>query len=275
MTFLLPLLLLTVSTLTSQAQTFESDFEIFWPENMLVIDVRAPLVEGQVLPVRRLQTENLVKQNLSEITLRAVSHIVVDFQGTIWDYALQSPSLYSYLLTLNEKLILDFSRSNAEFTRLLTRFSLPLTHLTQPFVQHDRPLRIRGSLDLQSGDDITGLIVYAVGQYPVHGENTVDRVRPSLFPRLLDESTEVIFSRDNVDPDILRRQPAVVFSTSLAEAPYRQRIGTRPMRTTLRAVYGRYRNDLILLDDDVNRLLSSENGIRVLREGRIVIIIGG
>lgn len=275
MTFLLPLLILTVSTLTSQAQTFESDFEIFWPENMLVINVRAPLVEGQVLPVRRLQTENLVKQNLSEITLRAVSHIVVDFQGTIWDYALQSPSLYAYLLTLNEKLILDFSRSNAEFTRLLTRFSLPLTHLTQPFVQHDRPLRIRGSLDLQSGDDITGLIVYAVGQYPVHGENTVDRVRPSLFPRLLDESTEVIFSRENVDPDILRRQPAVVFSTSLAEAPYRQRIGTRPMRTTLRAVYGRYRNDLILLDDDVNRLLSSENGIRVLREGRIVIIIGG
>lgn len=273
-TTLVILSLLILLVFPIDGQSFDTDFEIFWPENLLVINVRAPLVSGQILPVRRLQTENLVKQNLSEITLNAVAGIVVDYKGTIRDYAIESPSLYSYLLSLSEKLILDFSRSNAEFTLLLSRFSLPLTHLITPFVRHDQPLRIRRSFDLSSADDITGLVIYAAGQYPVHGENSTDRLRPSLFPRILDQRTEVIFSRETVAPDILQRQPAVLFAHSLAEAPFRQRIGNRPFRITLHSVYGRLRNDLILLDEDVQRLLSSESGLRVLSEGKVLIIVG-
>ncbi len=264
------ILLLSVSAF---GQSFETNFEIFWPENLLVIDVQAPLVSGQILPVRRLQTENLVKQNLSEITLAAVSNIVVDYRGTIRDYAIESPALYSYLLSLSEKLVLDFSRSNTEFTRLLSRYSLPLTHLITPFVRHDRPLSVRGSFDLRGADDITGLVIYAAGQYPVHGENTLARLRPSLFPRILSQRTEVIFSRETLEPNLLQRQPPVLFSNNLAEAPFRQRIGNRPFRITLHSIYGVLRNDLILLDEDVERLLSSENGLNILTEGRIVIII--
>jgi len=254
-------------------QGYETSFEIFWPENLLVIYVSTPLVAGQVLPIRRLQTENLVKQNLSEIILKAVSSIIVDYRGTIWDYALEIPSLYSYLLSLNEKLLLDFSRANSEFTQLLSRFSLPLTNLTQPFIRHDRAQRISSSIEQTTSNDITGIVIYAAEPLPVHGENKLDYLRPSLFPRILDINTNVIFSKEVMDPNLILNQPAVLYTNNLSEAPFRNRIGNRPLRLAARGVFGRMRNDIILLDEDVRRILSTENGIKALIEGRILIIL--
>lgn len=271
---LLSLICALSSAVSAQTPQFETRFQIFWPENLLIIDVRTPLVEGQILPVRRLQTENHLRQNLPGITFQAVSDIVVDHQGTVRDYALRDPALFNYISGLSERLVLEFSRATSDFQRLEVRYSLPLNLLSSPFLTHDQPWRIKAGVDRWgSNRTFTGLVIHAADPLPVHGEEGRDFLRPSLFPRLLDPQTEVIFSKENLAPDLLRRQPAVLYTTSYAETPHRHRIGSRPLRIAASAVYGRHRNDLLLLEEDAQLLLGTESGRRVLSEGRILIII--
>ena len=52
-----------------------------------------------------------------------------------------------------------------------------------------------------------------------------------------------------------------------------ERIGMYPLRTMAYKVYGKNRTDLILPDEAVKKLISSEHNRDLLRQGRVVIIL--
>ncbi len=255
------------------SQDFQSQVKIFWPENLLVIVVETPLLPGQVLPIRRLQTENLVKENLPSIVFSAVSPIIVDNEGTIAQYTLRKSELYAYFSGLSGAVIQDFSRTSNDFSKLSVRYSLELTKLAAPFIRHDINVVISPTLGYQNSADFTGLVIYARGELPVHGERTTSTLQPSLFPRLLDENTDVILSREALSPEILRKQSMVVYTQDLAEPPFRDRIGSRPLRIAAKALFGTLRTDIIILNSDADMIRSVESGRQVLAQGRILIIV--
>jgi hypothetical protein len=118
----------------------------------------------------------------------------------------------------------------------------------------------------------TGLVIYAKGEYPVHGEGRMDRLQPALFPRLYDERTNLILEKEMMEPAAVLAHGLLAYTDGLDESPFRRRIGANPLRTVAAGLFGDYRTDILIPSDAARKLLVLPENRRILTEGRILVI---
>jgi hypothetical protein len=122
--------------------------------------------------------------------------------------------------------------------------------------------------------NFTGLVIYARGQLPAHGKDIRQTVRPALFPALYDEDMNLLLSVEMCDPDYLKRWGMAVYAESEQSSLLLERIGAAPLRTVARGVFGINATDLLLPAEAADRLMAREANQNMLRQGRVLIVIG-
>ncbi len=254
---------------------------LLWAEGALRLEVRKGVDPGSPLtPATRFQAERRIEEALPYLYIEAVQDVAVDSHDSVGDRLAASGALYRALSELGAAGAL---RESAAFTRdlhaVIVAYRFPFYGeygLAAPFVVHERPFPIPRILGFTPARTFTGLVILAQGEFPSHGKDLRERVRPALLPRLYDEDMNPVLSPEMCDPQALRKWGVAAYAYSGEEAAlkaYGERIGELPLRTMARGVFGRNATDILLSRETARQLLSRERNRELLRGGRILIIL--
>jgi hypothetical protein len=121
--------------------------------------------------------------------------------------------------------------------------------------------------------EFTGVVIYAGDPMPLHGTDERVMLQPALLPEIYDENLRPVLVQDMVDPAAIERWGIVHYTRSTDADLWRDRVGSQPFRITARRAFGVLPTDILIGEEDADRLLSTEHNRQLLRDGRIVVIL--
>ena len=124
----------------------------------------------------------------------------------------------------------------------------------------------------------TGIVIIADGELPIHGKRAAALPLPSLAPKIWDSGMNLLFDRSKT------QNGAIPFSYMATENIFSSRpgglspqaeavVGANPLRIIAVEVFGERPTDLVIAAGDAMKILSNEDNRRLLREGKLVIIL--
>jgi hypothetical protein len=249
-----------------------------WKERSLSIRLELDLgLAGLKMPEARLEAERMVEKDLPGLAKDAVFSIQADSYRSVGDAVatlwIESEDLLS-LASLAKPSGSTFSKDLRKFVSVYT---LSLDDLTTLFLNGARPSPVRESLQSMPTRAYSGVIVYAKGDLPVHGETVAGRATPCLFPRIYDSDMNLVLDRSVVAPEALSGKDGggggvLGYSDGLgAEAG--SRVGADPLRVMALELFGDSRTDYVISREDALRILSSPGNRELLSRGRVVVVL--
>jgi hypothetical protein len=270
---LITLVLASPSALAGQERPYSIKGRVDWKTRKILatvsLDARALDLNP---PAGRARAEALIAWELPELLRRALLGIAVDSRETLGD-ALASGAFPAEAFnalsgsTAPERAI--FSDDMATFS---AEYAFPLDAITAPLVRHSRASGPSGLLGYEPSRPFTGILIYAEGELPVHGERSASALRPCLFPRVWTDRMDIVIERNAVSPEAIKRWGSVGYAED-GGAP-EDRIGDDPMRIMAKAVFGTNRTDVVISRADALGILSEKANRALIAQGRVVIVIG-
>ena len=199
--------------------------------------------------------------------------------GTVGALAAKSPTILAGIRRISDGSVPIESYVTQDLTSLVLRFEYQLfPDVGRVFLLHTRAYEHRPYLGFYPTTAFSGLVIYAKGDFPVHGEEgRTERLVPAIMPRIFDESMNLIVESGMVDPAVAVARGIVGYTESDDLFGARGRVGDVPLVTMARAIYGDNRTDVIIPDETANRILASEANRKLITDGKILIIcdLGG
>jgi hypothetical protein len=170
-----------------------------------------------------------------------------------------------------------------DFAKLQANYTISLAGISGEFIRHSRPAEIRHILTPAPAASYTGIIIIAAEELPVHGMKTSALTLPCLFPKIWDTDMNLIYERNTLNtaggeaPRSMVRYapPETIFrSTPSGLSPELEAlVGNKPLRIIARGVFGIRPTDPVIDQEDALTIISSEENRRLLREGKVVIVL--
>jgi hypothetical protein len=278
---LLPLALCCV--LGVHGQTLDITGVVEWETMEIAASVALNLASAGIrLPTGRAQAEELVDTEYPRLIRPSLLSIPVDSSNSLQDlidrgeFSLQSAgAIAQSARRVPPALSTDLSSMTASYTIDLVRLSAAL-------VRHSRPAELERPLRPLPTAAYTGIIILAAEALPIRGRNTEALAQPCLFPKVWDANMNLIYERSMMDTDRARSAAMVRYVSSSSvfrptpsglSPELAELVGNKPLRIIARGVYGIRPTDLIIDREDALLILSSQENIRLLREGRVAIMV--
>ncbi|MDR1748272.1 MAG: OmpA family protein, partial [Spirochaetaceae bacterium] len=225
------------------------------------------------LPAGRGTAADIILSEIPGLIKDALLSIPLDSSINIGDAVLQETLSLADMTNLIDsgKKTPGFFSSGLETMSI--NHTLSLIDICALLVSHDSPYTPRMPLDSVPSRGYSGIIIDARGELPVYGEYVTAKTEPALFPKIWDDSMNLLYERNMVDPAAAKTQGIVVYSSSLSEREYERRVGRDPLRITARQVYGTNRTDPVISRQDALRILTVEENLELFRQGRVVILL--
>jgi hypothetical protein len=234
------------------------------------------------LPTGRNQAEELIGAEYVRLIRPGILSIPVDSSRTIENLI----ETGEFSLLRAEGLALSAHAAapslSTDMSRLQANYSLSLAGISAELIRHRQPAEIRRVLSPPPSAAYTGIIIIAAGELPVHGMSRSALALPCLFPKIWDTGKTLIYERNMLavtagsgnamvrytrGENIFRPTPSGL-SPEISAI-----VGDRPLRIIARGVFGIRPTDLIIDEADALALISSEENHRLLREGRVVLVL--
>jgi hypothetical protein len=124
----------------------------------------------------------------------------------------------------------------------------------------------------------SGIVIIADGDLPIHGKYSSALPLPSLAPKLWDTGMNLLFDRskahDGVIPFHYMDAENILSSRPGGLSPEAETVvGTNPLHIIAVEVFGERPTDLVIATGDAAKILSHEKNSRLLREGKLIIIL--
>ena len=154
-----------------------------------------------------------------------------------------------------------------------TTHSINLLEISETLIKHKYTYKNPKPIETTASRVYTGIIIDARGTLPVQGEFTSDSVYPCFFPKIWDDTMELIYERNMGESELEKLRGMVLYGWSDNEELYYSRVGKDPLRINARKVYGRFRTDPVISRNDALKLLSIPQNLQLLKEGKVVILL--
>ena len=234
---------------------------------------------GLRLPGGRMQSEAIIASEYVRLIRPGVLAVQVDSSSSVADLVNRgewdSSDVENHILQ---------SRSvppalSPDFSNLLASYSISIDSIGSALLRHQRPADIPRTLNPVSAPAYTGIIIIASDNLPVHGMRDTALLRPCLFPKIWDTDMKLIFEKNMLNPgaramvryftshDIFMTGPSGLSPKITAV------VGSHPLRIFSRGVFGMQPTDPIINREDALRIISNDENRKLLREGRIAVII--
>ncbi|MDR2784704.1 MAG: polymerase [Treponema sp.] len=256
---------------------------IEWKKMEMTVNLALDLASAGVsLPTGRAQAEEILSVEFTGLARPYILAIPVDSSAAVEDLI----RLGSFPFLGPESIAGTAKRGQATFTpdfsSLSASYTLDLSHLSSQLITHSRSVEIRRVLTPVPAASYSGIVIIASGELPVHGRKTGAFVTPCLFPKVWDSDMNLVYERNILDPksanstlvryaaeaDIFRDTPSGL-SPEISAL-----VGNNPLRIIARGVFGIRPTDPVIDREDALIILSSEDNRRLLREGKVAIILG-
>ncbi|MDR2102295.1 MAG: polymerase [Treponema sp.] len=165
---------------------------------------------------------------------------------------------------------------------LSASYTVSLSQVSAALIRHRRPLEADRVLNPAAAAPYTGIVIIADEALPVHGRNTEALPLPCLFPKIWDTGMNLIYERNMMDSALAAERTIIRYVSAegiLRPTPsglspeLQDLVGTRPLRILAREVFGIRPTDPVIDREDALLILSSEDNRRLLREGRVAIVL--
>ena len=145
--------------------------------------------------------------------------------------------------------------------------------IAEVFIEHRTGYSLPATLFYVPSAPFSGILIYASGELPVHGENRSAPLEPALFPRIWDSDMNLLFESRMMDREDLLKTGPVAYADSLDAPAIAERVGRNPIRILARGVFGLAPTDPIIPREDALAIRNSPEGAELLRRGKIMIVI--
>ena len=171
---------------------------------------------------------------------------------------------------------------SADLRSMNGRFSVLMERIGALLIRHRRPIEPSRPLIPVPAPNYTGIIIIADKELPVRGRKTQVLIEPCLFPRVWDTDMNLIYERNMMEPGGQRGSQMIRYTTpenifrptpSGLDGELAALAGTNPLRILAREAYGISPTDPVIDREDALKILSTENNRRLLREGRVVLVL--
>ncbi len=244
-----------------------------WAARRLTLTIELDIgAEGLRLPAGRLDAERMIEHDLPGILKDALIDLAVDSQRRLGDTVEDGSIDIEELLSLADAAL----RRDAVFSRDLATFratyELPLLAAARLYVRHSSPTPLSSAMSFRPTKPYTGIVIYAKGPLPLHGEAGEERLRPCLFPRIFDEEMTLLLERNAVSPEALRRWGELGYTEALDGAA-ETRVGDEPLKIVAAGIFGTERTDLIIARDDALKILGNAANRALIAQGRVLVVL--
>jgi hypothetical protein len=259
-------------------QGLEVQRRVDWAAGRVTVEVTRPLDPSTPSLVRaKADAETDLDQLLPGALSRALGPLTVDSSHVLSDYFTSDPGLFARLNDIAVHAQRTDLFLTTDFTSLVARYAIPLfgeKGIGFPlYPSKTTPIRRRlGDVTTRA---YTGLLIFARGPLPSAGTSRVAAARPALFPRIWDESMNLVLDKDMCTPESLTRWGMVGYSQSVDDPAADLRVGNVPLRLAARGVFGDNDTDIVISMDGARQLLALPENIALLQTGRIVIVYDG
>ncbi|AEF84064.1 putative OmpA family protein [Treponema primitia ZAS-2] len=237
---------------------------------------------GIRLPTGRAQAEELISTEYPRLVRPSLLSIPVDSSNTVEDlinsgeFSLRTVGS----IALSAKRIPPALSTDLAF--LTANYTIDLTRIGAALIRHSAPMEVARPLRPIPAAAYTGIIIIANEALPIHGRNAGARVLPCLFPKVWDTEMNLIYERNMLYNETAQNAGMVRYVSE--ESIFRPTpsglspelsalVGNNPLRIIARAVYGIRPTDPIIDRQDALTILSSDANIRLLREGRVALVL--
>jgi hypothetical protein len=237
---------------------------------------------GIRFPTGRTQAEELINAEYPQLIRPSLLSIPVDSSSTVEDLINQGE------LSLNNigNIVLTAKRVppalSPDLSLLSASYTIDLNRIGAELIRHSHPIEIKRPLISVPAASYTGIIIIASKELPIHGKNTKSLVYPCVFPKVWDTRMNLIYERNMMEQEKARKigiaqyasESSIFRPTPSGLSPELARVvGNNPLRIIARGVYGMRPTDPIIDREDALIILSSDENIRYLREGRVAIVL--
>jgi hypothetical protein len=260
------------AALPGDASPYTTRSSVDWKARILSIDVELDLAAAALrLPEGRLMAERMMERDLPALAKNAVFALQADSYRTIEDSVADGSFDSEALVALADLAHAERSSFSKDMRKFLATFTLSLDKVASLFLSGASPSPIRAPLEARPTRAYTGIVVYAKGSLPVHGESVEDKAQPCLFPRIYDSQMNLVLDRSVELPEILASGGVLGYASAIGvEAG--ERVGSDPMRVMALELFGDRRTDYIISREDALRILSSPGNRELLRQGKVVVV---
>jgi hypothetical protein len=274
---LLPMVLL-FSPLSLEAEVpgdYRTELEIDWSGGEIALTFIFS-IEDEVKISPRLRESFITESSLRLGTefVYAMYPLRIDSRQSVEDFLKEKPraavGLSSLVSESYESRSAAYAKDYSEF-RVKYRYSLFPDIIALFFSHRDAALPVPLLRYLPSGP-YSGIVIYVERELPLYGTTRQTTLRPAFFPRIFNEEMELVLSKEMIRPKELRRWGAVGYYSFDQIDRLPERVGEVPFYCKARALFGIGSTDLIISNGDSDILLSREQTIRLLSEGKIAVV---
>jgi hypothetical protein len=264
---------------------FDVSGTIEWDKGELSATASLNLASAGVkLPAGRMRGEEILGDEWPALIRPYLLKLQADSSSTIEDLISRGELTLAELDNISLEAASIPPSLSADLAFMTGRYSIPLNSINAALTRHRRAISQASPFAPSPAADYTGIIIIADTELPIHGRNTSALARPCLFPRIWDTGMNLIYERTMTDPAITASGSRALVRYTRAETIFRPTpsgldeslvglVGTNPIRVLARAVFGSSPTDPVIDREDALAIISSENNRRLLREGRVAIVL--
>jgi hypothetical protein len=248
-----------------------------WKARVLRVDVELDIIAaGLRMPEGRLAAERMMERDIAGLAKDAVFALQADSHRTVEAAVADGSFEPERLVALADLARVERSSFSKDMRKFLATYSLSLDAVASLFLSGAEPSSIRAPLEERPTRDYTGIVIYAKGSLPVHGEESPGMATPCLFPRVYDSEMHMILDESVVVPEVLARSGptgGVLGYASGLGVDAGERVGSDPMRVMAVELFGDDRGDYVISREDSLRILSSAGNRELLRQGKVIVVL--
>jgi outer membrane protein OmpA-like peptidoglycan-associated protein len=228
---------------------------------------------GIILPSGKNSALNRVRTRIPTLVKDPLLSINIDSQYRLGDFVLDEKLTLEELTTLIDKGRRSAGVFDTTGSTLRVDHLMSLTNIGALFIKHKAPYVPPAPVEYTATRAYTGILIDARGTLPVQGEYISAKAEPCLFPKIWDETMEIVYERNMMSPHSALTTGIVHYSYSDNQADYIDRIGADPLRITARRIYGKNLTDPVITRSDALKILSLAENRALLQNGKIVILL--
>ena len=257
---------------SGDASPYATRMSIDWKARILYIEVELDMATARLrLPEGRLAAERMMEHDLPALAKKAVFALQADSYRTIEDTVGDGSLDPGALIPLADLVRIERSSFSMDMRKFLSTFSLHLDTVASLFLNGTSPSPIRAPIESRPTRAYSGIVIYAKGSLPVHGENVEGEARPCLFPRVYDSQMNLVLDRSVVVPEALANGGVLGYDSGMG-VEVGNRVGSDPMRVMALELFGDHRTDYVISREDALRILSTAGNRELLRQGKVVVV---
>jgi hypothetical protein len=234
------------------------------------------------LPTGRIQGEDILSAEYPRLLRPALLSLPADSSTTLGELLAGGEFSFTQFETLLGSARKVPPAMSADLGTLSASYTLSLSRVSAALIRHRRPREADKVLNPAATAPYTGIIIIADEALPVHGRNSETLPLPCLFPKIWDAEMNLIYERNMMESELAAERTIVRYVAAediLRPTPsglspeLQDLVGTHPLRILARGVFGIRPTDPVIDREDALIILSSEENRRLLREGRVAIVL--